>query len=61
MTFWRWLYRRIGQMLSFAAATVLLLFSSTVYEPLPPILGSAVLFGVALSLRHQMIRRFDVK
>lgn len=61
MTFWRWLYRRIGQMLSFAAATVLLLFSSTVYEPLPPIIGSAVLFGVALSLRQQMIRRFYVK
>jgi hypothetical protein len=61
MTFWRWLYRRIGQMLSFTAATALLLFSSTVYEPLSPVLGSAVLFGVALSLRHQMITRFYLK
>lgn len=65
MTFWRWLYRRIGQLVCFAAATFLLLISllisSNPYgQPLVPIFGSAILFAVALTLRQQMIKRFDM-
>ena len=61
MTFWRWLYRRIGQIGCFAAAPVLLLLSSSAYEPLPPVFGSAILFAVGLTLRQQMIKRFYVR
>lgn len=58
MKFWHWLYRRIGQIPCFAAAAFLLLISLSAYEPLAPAFGAAVLFAVALVLRHQMIRRF---
>lgn len=62
MTFARWLYRRIGQIVCFALAAILLLASLTSYGGnLPASFGAAILFGVALSLRHQMIRRFYVK
>lgn len=56
--FWRWLYRRIGQIACFAVAALLMLSSLTAYQPLAPAFGAAVLFAVALILRHQMIKRF---
>jgi len=57
---WRWLYRRLGQIACFAAAALLMLSSLTAYEPLAPAFSAAVLFTVALVLRHQMIKRFHM-
>ena len=59
MTFLRWTYRRVGQIVCFALAGLFLFGSLSAYDnKLELCLGAGILFVVALTLRHQMLRRF---
>ncbi len=57
-----WLYRRIGQIICFALAGLFLFGSLSAYDnKLELCVGAGVLFVVALTLRHQMLRRFYMR
>lgn len=62
MAFLRWTYRRVGQSACFALAGLFLFGSLSAYDnKLELCLGAGILFVVALTLRHQMLRRFYMR
>lgn len=54
----RWVYRRLGQITCFTLGGLFIFVTLiSTYDKLVPAIIAAILLGVALALRHQMMHR----